>query len=478
MTMASEIERVPKTSLYFLQHDAPSLMPLYATQPEICIIFPSSPDYAKYHFEYNTKITTIPMAIVLPADTEQLISVLKHCASQSPPISTTVRGGGHDYHGRNVMAGAVQLDLRLMKWINVFRLQESTVTVGAGCTSIELERKLSLHGLATPLGWVGSVGVIGWACGGGYGLEAGKWGLGVDNVIGAKLVTPTGEEIDTDSDSELLWALRGAGLGNFGVISELRLKAYESPRYLAGLVTFPLAEGQQILSGFERLCEADALPRNFSGELTIAQVQGKPAITFLFAWISEKGEDVAEGWVFLKRLKSLGMVLSDTVAEISVLRWHEMMHDNPAFNPTGYTTIYALAVPSLAPDLVEAITKRPPPLTSAVLVHHAHGRATQQNLEAAWALRDRHYILTFVGFAVPDASPDLQLQAQNWAKDLYQASLDTGVGLQKSYWSLARPEHCNPVKFFGQDTVDRLIHLKKKYNALNLLPAASPDLSE
>jgi len=157
-----------------------------------------------------------------------------------------------------------------------------------------MQRALDTLGLAAPTGWCGTVGVIGWACGGGYGLANGKWGLGVDNIVGAKLITASGEVVDTNDHSELLWALRGAGLGNFGVISELRLKTYAKPRYLGGFLIFPLAEGETVLGEFQRINDEEGLPDNFSGEFTINTTRFGPTINFLFAWISD-GDDIKSG---------------------------------------------------------------------------------------------------------------------------------------------------------------------------------------
>ena len=312
---------VPRISSSLLQADAPSLLPFNSAHPDISIITPSSPDYSTLRQEYNCCNTTVPLAIIFPINVAQLVAAIKCCTSQSPPIAITVRGGGHDAYGRNALAGAVQLDLRLMKWIEISppesesRYGKATATIGPGTTAIEMQRALDAVGLAAPTGWLGTVGVIGWACSGGYGLEAGMWGLGVDNIVGAKLVTPQGILVDTDGDADLLWAVRGAGLGNFGVICELRLKAYPKPRYLAGFLVFPLVEGERVFGGFQRMNDEKGIPRNFSAELTVNTTQLGPSVNFLFAWIIEEDEDVAAGWGFLGKLKALGTVLLDTVAE-------------------------------------------------------------------------------------------------------------------------------------------------------------------
>ena len=112
--------------------------------------------------------------------------------------------------------------------------------------------------------------------------------------------------------------MRGAGLGNFDVIYELRLKAYPKPRYLAGFLVFPLIEGERVLDEFQRINDEEGIPRNFSAELTINTTQLGPSVNFLFAWITEQDEDVAAGWAYLRKLKALETVLLDTVAESKI----------------------------------------------------------------------------------------------------------------------------------------------------------------
>lgn len=321
--MPDAVAFIPRTSSSQLQADAPSLLSFHSAHPDISIITHSSPDYSTVHQEYNCCNTTVPLAIIFPANVAHLVAAVKYCTFQSPSVPMTVRGGGHDAYGRNALAGAVQLDLRLMKWTKFLpaesepRQSKATIAIGPGTTAIEMQRVLDAADLAAPTGWVGTVGMIGWACGGGYGLETGTWGLGVDNIVGAKLVTPQGILVDTDDDPDLLWAVRGAGLGSFGVICELRLKAYPKPEYLAGLLSFPLTEGERVFGGFQRMCDEEGLPRNFSAELTVNTTQLGPSVNFLFAWIREEGEgeDIMAGWAYLEKLKALGTVLLNTVAE-------------------------------------------------------------------------------------------------------------------------------------------------------------------
>jgi hypothetical protein len=162
----------------------------------------------------------------------------------------------------------------------------------------------------------------------------------------------------------------------------------------------------------------------------------------------------------------------------SILKHRESIHANPAFNDHGYTTMHSLALPGLSPELIRIVMDRPAPAgsTSAILFHHAHGRALQPHTAASWAHRDHHYICTPCGFAGADATPEEQEVSKRWADDLFRTVFEAGLGLEKSYWNLTRPEHCEVVKYFGLETASRLRELKRKYNPLNAFPAALPVL--
>lgn len=167
-----------------------------------------------------------------------------------------------------------------------------------------------------------------------------------------------------------------------------------------------------------------------------------------------------------------------TLETASILKFHELIHADPQFNARGYTMMHSLALPRLSPALIRIIMEHPPPTngTSAILFHHAHGRALQPDPTAAWAHRNEHYIWTPCGFAELDATPERQEASRRWSDELFRTAFEAGLGLEKAYWNLSPPEHCDAVRFFGLETVGRLREVKRKYNPRNAFPAALPVL--
>lgn len=72
--------------------------------------------------------------------------------------------------------------------------------------------------------------VAGPLLGGGHDIVAGQYGYVLDNIISARVVVASGEivEVSDTKNSDLFWALRGAG-HNFGIMTSFEMKAYDIP---------------------------------------------------------------------------------------------------------------------------------------------------------------------------------------------------------------------------------------------------------
>jgi FAD/FMN-containing dehydrogenase len=145
-------------------------------------------------------------------------------------VPLRARSGGHSYAGYSTRSGGVVLDLRSLGRISVDR-RAGTATVGAGAQLVDVYAALNSRGVTIPAGSCPSVGIAGHALGGGMGLVGRAFGLASDNLISAQIVTADGQlrTIDSNSDPDLLWALRGGGGGNFGVVTQLKLRVHSVP---------------------------------------------------------------------------------------------------------------------------------------------------------------------------------------------------------------------------------------------------------
>ncbi|MFL5337847.1 MAG: FAD-binding oxidoreductase, partial [Geminicoccaceae bacterium] len=145
-------------------------------------------------------------------------------------ISVRARSGGHSYAGYSTLTNGVVLDLRRLNWVN-FDQSAGTATIGAGVQLIDAYSELAKHGVTVPGGSCPSVGIAGVTLGGGFGLASRHLGLTIDSLLAVKIVTADGKfwTVDDQSDPDLLWALKGGGGGNFGIVTEFVFKVHPMP---------------------------------------------------------------------------------------------------------------------------------------------------------------------------------------------------------------------------------------------------------
>jgi hypothetical protein len=325
MTSQNRITHPPSSSTADIQRDSPVLGPLLTQQPQNIRLYTiSSPHFDTLIAIYNPLGKGKPLAVARCLSISAVQSVVRFCSeyaakkdSLPTQVPLVIRSGGHDMYARCLVADSLMLDVRALDSITISSDRKS-VTIGGGVTSGDLVSFLDEHELITPIGYCTTVGHVGWLTGGGYGVLLGTYGLGVDQILGAKLVTAKGEIIDTDDDPELLWAMRGAGSGNFGVVVEMRVKVYERPALLGGTIAFPASETDKVMLGLKQLIESGGHPDNFSGDCIMAQLPGVgPAFLVFFAWVERapKGEDpLADGRKCLQKCEGLGSVMFSTVA--------------------------------------------------------------------------------------------------------------------------------------------------------------------
>ncbi|HEY3189880.1 MAG TPA: FAD-binding protein, partial [Solirubrobacteraceae bacterium] len=132
------------------------------------------------------------------------------------------------------------------------------VRVGAGAQWGDLDAATQAHGLAVTGGRVSDTGVAGLTLGSGSGWLERRHGLSADSLLGATVVTATGEVVraSADQNADLFWGLRGGG-GNFGIVTELEFGLHDvGPIILGGMLMFPWERGGEILAAYRDLLEA------------------------------------------------------------------------------------------------------------------------------------------------------------------------------------------------------------------------------
>jgi FAD/FMN-containing dehydrogenase len=158
------------------------------------------------------------------------------------------RGGGHSLPGHSVCEGGLMIDLAPLQGVQLDKAAR-TVRIEPGVWLGTMDRAVQKAGFIVPAGTVSHTGVAGLSLGGGIGRLARKFGLTIDSMVGADLVTPDGKlrKVNAQENPDLFWAIRGGG-GNFGVVTAFEFKLHElRADVFAGDIVFPLDEARGVL---------------------------------------------------------------------------------------------------------------------------------------------------------------------------------------------------------------------------------------
>ena len=180
--------------------------------------------YAGVRQIWNSAVDHQPAVFALCETAEDVQAAMHIARKHDFPLS--VRGGGHDWAGRALRHHGLVIDLTRMRQVDV-DVSRRVATVAGGATAADVSAAAVPHGLAAVTGNVGAVGMAGFLLAGGYGPLTTRFGLGVDNLLGAEVVLANGRRVwaDASENEDLFWALRGEG-GSFGVITSMRIRSH------------------------------------------------------------------------------------------------------------------------------------------------------------------------------------------------------------------------------------------------------------
>lgn len=161
-----------------------------------------------------------------------------------------IRSGGHSYAGWSSGDGRLIIDVSRL---NSIKLDGTTATIGAGAKLIDVYSTLGDQGRCIPGGSCPSVGISGLTLGGGHGVLSRSMGLTCDNLTAATLITADGRthEVSADAEPDIFWALRGAGNGNFGVVTSLTFSTHAAPDVVTGYLTWPWSRAAAVVSAWQ-----------------------------------------------------------------------------------------------------------------------------------------------------------------------------------------------------------------------------------
>ncbi|MEV5339023.1 FAD-binding oxidoreductase [Streptomyces sp. NPDC052676] len=198
---------------------------------------------------YNTRFDSLkPAAVAYVAHADDIATTLAYARAHD--LRVAIRNGGHSYAGWSSGNGRLIVDVSKL---NRVRASGSSAVVGAGAKLIDVYRALAAKGVTIPAGSCPTVGVSGLVLGGGHGVVSRAYGLTCDSLTRATLVTADGKQITADADhhKDLFWALRGAGNGNFGVVTELHFRTHPAPQAVTAYLSWPWSRAAAVVKAWQ-----------------------------------------------------------------------------------------------------------------------------------------------------------------------------------------------------------------------------------
>ncbi len=203
-------------------------------------------------------------------------------------LPVRARSGGHSYAGWSSVTGGLVIDVSAMNSIST---RNDTVRVGAGTDLIHFYAELAARGLAVPGGSCPTVGIAGLALGGGVGVLSRQYGLTCDNMTAVQIVTADGAVLDCDRThySDLYWACRGGGGGNFGVATSFTFRTHDLTGLSVFYLSWPWSSAARVTGAWQSWAPnaPDAL---WSSLHLSADFGGQPSLSVLGTYVGSEAD--------------------------------------------------------------------------------------------------------------------------------------------------------------------------------------------
>ena len=421
------------------------------------IIEPGQPAYESAR--RSVFVTGSPAYVVRPASVQDVQAAVGFAAGTG--LALSVRGGGHGFQGFATNDDGIVIDLGALADVAIVDEQRHVVRVGGGATWGQVAAALEPSGLAISSGDTTSVGVGGLTLSGGIGWKVRKYGLALDSLVGAEVVTAAGDVVRATGEehSDLFWALRGGG-GNVGIVTAFEFTAHRTTEVFHGSITFPASEAEGVLRGW-----ADHLrsaPDELTSVVNLANpFSGGPEAPVEIQVVVDS-DDPARAAEMLDPIRRLGTVLHDQVV---LMPYADTLVEG-ATPPPGIRFVTRSAfvdrdsVPTVLRVLAEVATSPGSPIIGV----RSLGGAVSRVPADATAYAHRRAELVFVTIS---AGPEPVVDAATPALQAVWARLAPHVsGAYANFLTSATEEEVAAI--YPAATYQRLVAVKQRYDPRNL----------
>lgn len=414
--------------------------------------------YAAARTTFNGMLDRRPELIARPLDVEDVVTAIRYATDAGLPVA--VRGGGHGVAGHCVGDGSVVVDLRLMRHVDV-DASARTATCEGGALWEDLDPRCQQHGLATPGGTFGDTGVAGLTLGGGIGHLSPSFGLSLDNLLEAKVVTADGSVVSASDaeNAELFWALRGGG-GNFGVVVQFTFRLHPVGLLLGGKLDYRFEDAATVLPVWRDLMAT--APDNLAsfGQIYRDGATGEGVVNASIAWLG----DIDAGREAIRELTEGLSPVRNTIRPM----YYSELQDIYERIPFGLRHYWSGRFLRELPDEALTVTIETfadPDVSGGVLFEPLHGAASRVPPEAtAFAGREARWNATFINVWLDPEEDDPKIAVpRSYTTSLAPWTIGGGY---LNYASEAAGTDLETE--FGAERYRRLREVKRRYDPDNV----------
>jgi FAD/FMN-containing dehydrogenase len=429
-----------------------------------------SDDYEQARTVWNAMIDRRPALAVRCAGAADVARAVRLAREKDMVIA--VRGGGHNIAGNAVCEGGLQIDLSLMKSVRVDPARR-TARVEPGVTLGEFDKEAQAFSLATPLGINSTTGVAGLTLGGGFGWLSRRYGLSIDNLVSADVVTASGDLLTASEteNADLFWGIRGGG-GNFGVVTSFEFKLHPiGPDVLAGLIVHPLDAAKDVMRFHRDFIES--VPDEFVCWFVMRQApplpflppewHGKEILALAVCYCG----DVEEGERIAKPLREFGKPIADIVSRMPYTAWQTVL--DPLLTPGARNYWKSHDFAGLSDGLIEVMMDHarriPDPQTEIACAQLGGAVARVPRSATAYNHRDGKYVMNVHGRWADPAKDEACVA---WARSLWRETQPFATGSVYVNFLTQEENETERLRAAYGENYDRLVALKNKYDPTNL----------
>ena len=416
---------------------------------------------------HNGMFDKRPLAVLRAEQVADVIAGVNFARDNGLDLS--IRDGGHSAPGFGTNDGGLVIDMSPMHTVHVDP-GNKTARADAGATWGDFNHATHAFGLATTGGIISTTGVTGLTLGGGIGYLARGFGLSIDNLISADVVTAEGKFVtaSADENEDLFWGLRGGG-GNFGVVTSLEFRLHEVDQVFAGPIFYNLEDADSLLRMFDEFIQ-DA-PEQFGG---FPAFQIAPPLPFIPE--DRHGDTLALAVVHWagppeqaqKVLQPFWDVAPIVANGTGPLPYPALNAAFDALYPKGIRAYWKGAfVKELPAEAIAAHVEhgsRVPEVSATMHLYPINGACHRVGpTDTAFAYRDAKYGMVFLASWTDPAKDAERIQ---WVRDYYQALAPYSE--PGGYINFMQDDDYHKIRDNYRQNYDRLVQVKRAYDPGNL----------